>query len=95
MIILNFFLALLLGLASATANTYFTTKYGGDSNMLIIPVVLMALAIVLAANGGEMHGRKQQQRDMAEAMNKQQEVIVAQMNEFNAKLRAKDSAEGR
>lgn len=95
MIILNFFLALLLGLTSATANTYFTTKYGADSPVLIPSIVLMALSIALAFNGGKMQGRKQQQKDMIEAMNKQQEVIVAQMNELDAKYRAKASSEGR
>ena len=93
MIILDLLLSCFLALLSMAANVY-VKKYGGNSSMLAIPYICAGLAIYLAFMSGGLHGRQRQQEAITEAMNKQQEAIVAQMKEFNAKLRAKESAEG-
>ncbi len=83
---LNCFFSLILGIVALTSNHYFAKEYGFESNTLILPVICMALAIIFAFNSGEMWGRRRQQEDMVEAMNKQQELIVEQMKEARGKL---------
>lgn len=92
MIILGSLLSCISAVLSLVASAYFMKKYGDSYLMYIVPSICIGLAIFLAFISGELYGIERYKKAIDDAMNKQIEVIVAEMNKIDAEYKAEASA---